>query len=340
MATWNQLMEEIQAHQRRGIRGQRGQPIAEVPIYDYDSIRRRYLKNMFDHTGRNVLIYYSGWLQKPNIRGVEINDEDKIGFMSILDNLDHDKGLDLILHTPGGEIAATESLIYYLRSIFKGDIRAFVPQLAMSGGTVIACACKEIYMGDHSSLGPIDPQMNIPNMGRIPAHAIIQEFEEAYEQINKQPDKILVWQPILNKYSPGLINRCEKAIDMTKEIVTHSLISVMFQDLDAQDAAKKVERIVEKLGDNDFLKSHDRHLSPKDCSDEIGLIIKKLEDNTQLQDQVLSIHNACMHTFASTPAFKIIENHNGIAFIKLGGQQNINIDIQPNPNFNPQPNQN
>ncbi len=335
MATWNQLMEEIQAHQRRGNRGQRGQQIVGTPInYDFDGIRRRYLKNMFDLTGRNVLIYYSGWLQKPDIRGVEINDEDKIGFMSVLDNLNHDEGLDLILHTPGGEIAATESLVYYLRSIFKGDIRAFVPQLAMSGGTVIACACKEIYMGEHSSLGPIDPQINIPNMGRIPAHAIIQEFEEAYNQIQEYPDKILVWQPILNKYSPGLINRCEKAIDMTKEMVTHSLISVMFQDIDEQDAAKKASQIVGTLGDYDFLKSHDRHLSPKDCSDKIGLIIKKLEDNTQLQDIVLSIHNACMHTFSSTAAFKIIENHKGIAYIKLGGQQNINIGIQPNPDQN------
>ena len=31
--------------------------------------------------------------------------------------------------------------------------------MAMSGGTMIACSCKEILMGKHSSLGPVDPQI-------------------------------------------------------------------------------------------------------------------------------------------------------------------------------------
>lgn len=55
-------------------------------------------------------------------------------------------GLDLILHTHGGQIAATESIVHYLRSIFGNNIRAFIPQLAMSAGTMIALSCKEIIM--------------------------------------------------------------------------------------------------------------------------------------------------------------------------------------------------
>ena len=77
--------------------------------------------------------------------------------MTVVHKLDKQKGLDLILHTPGGETAATESLVDYLRSIFGTDIRAVIPQIAMSAGTTIACACKEIVMGKHSSLWPIDP---------------------------------------------------------------------------------------------------------------------------------------------------------------------------------------
>ena len=33
--------------------------------------------------------------------------------------LDVEKGLDLILHTPGGDVAATESIIDYLNNIFE-----------------------------------------------------------------------------------------------------------------------------------------------------------------------------------------------------------------------------
>ena len=88
-----------------------------------------------------------------------INSNDKIGFMTAIKGMDKSKGLDLFLHTPGGSIAATESLVKYLKSIFQNNIRAIVPQIAMSAGTMISLACKEILLGKHSCLGPIDPQV-------------------------------------------------------------------------------------------------------------------------------------------------------------------------------------
>lgn len=123
----------------------------------FDVIRRKYIKELSQKTDRNVIIYYSGWLQKNNIEGLEVNDADKNGLMTVIHKLDRSKGLDLVLHTPGGDTAATESIVDYLHSMFGNDIRAIVPQLAMSAGTMIACSCKEIIMGQQSSLGPIDP---------------------------------------------------------------------------------------------------------------------------------------------------------------------------------------
>lgn len=99
----------------------------------YDVVRRRYLAKLHEITNRNVIIYYSGWLQKQGGAGVDINDEDKNGLMTVVHKLDKRLGLDLALHTPGGDIAATEALVDYLRSVFGNDIRAIVPQLAMSG---------------------------------------------------------------------------------------------------------------------------------------------------------------------------------------------------------------
>jgi len=32
-----------------------------------DQVRRKYLKNLFEKTGRNTVAYYSGWLSKPAI---------------------------------------------------------------------------------------------------------------------------------------------------------------------------------------------------------------------------------------------------------------------------------
>ena len=124
-----------------------------------DTVRRKYLGLLHRKTNRNVIAYYSGFLSKPESLALDINDEDKNGFMTAVHQLDKGLGLDLILHTPGGRIAATQSIVNYLQKMFPGDIRAIIPQIAMSGGTMMACSCQSIMMGKQSNLGPIDPQL-------------------------------------------------------------------------------------------------------------------------------------------------------------------------------------
>lgn len=204
----------------------------EINIFNnpFDSIRRKYLRALHEITERNVIVYYSGWLQKQELvaeryNGFSVDDSDKNGFMTVMNGLDKTKGLDLFLHTPGGSIAATESLVEYLKSIFGTDIRVIVPQIAMSAGTMIACASKEIIMGKHSNLGPIDPQYR-----GYPTHGIIEEFNRAVKEITEDPKKIPIWQPIIAKYSPTLIGECEKAIDWSNQMVKEWLITGMFKD--------------------------------------------------------------------------------------------------------------
>jgi ClpP class serine protease len=204
--SWHSILEEIR---KRGS--------------IHDVIRREYLTKLHELTGRNIIVYYSGWLQKPGLAGGQVNDADKNGLMTVIHGLDRTKGLDLILHTPGGETAATESIVDYLHAMFGTNIRAIVPQLALSAGTMIACACKEILMGKHSSLGPIDPQL-----GGVPAHGIIEEFERAIKEIKADPARIPVWQPIIAKYPPTLIGECEKAMkwsqDMTRDWLLRGML--------------------------------------------------------------------------------------------------------------------
>ena len=294
----------------------------------HDVIRRRYLSEIHRITKRNVIIYYSGWLQKGETPGVEISDEDKNGLMTVIHEMDRNLGLDLILHTPGGDTAATESLVDYLRSMFSTDIRAIIPQIAMSGGTMIACACKEIVMGNQSSLGPIDPQL-----GGIPAHGVVEEFNRAKQEIAQDASTIPVWQPIIAKYPPTFIGECEKAIAWSNEMTSEWLKTGMFKGNDQKQAKAAIEHIITELGDHAVTKSHARHLSLERCR-EMGLNVSSLESDQELQDAALSLHHACMLTFSETPAIKIIENHNGVAFIKIRqqiliqGQQGANQEVE------------
>lgn len=200
------------------------QEVAEFPN-PLDAIRRKYLALMHEYTGRNVIAYYSSFIQRPGLENGIINDEDKNAFMQCVHKLDKKIGLDLILHTPGGDIAATESLVTYLKKIFGNDIRVFIPQIAMSAGTMISLSAKEIVMGKQSNLGPIDPQY-----GGLSCAGVIEEFEQAVKEITANPAAAAVWQPIIGKYHPTFLGDCSKAIKWSTQIVSRWLQENMLKD--------------------------------------------------------------------------------------------------------------
>lgn len=298
MPNWKSVLREIALNQATD---------NESP---FDKIRRKYLRQLQRHTGRNVIAYYSGFLSKPRVEGTEINDEDKNGFMLCIHNLDKTKGLDLLLHTPGGDGAATESLVDYLRSIFGLNIRVIVPQIAMSAGTMIACSCNEILMGRESSLGPIDPQFGI-----IGAIGLMTEVRRAYLEILNNPQAALFWNPILGKITPSFIQRCEEAIKNSNEFITRTLAENMFSTLSARSRVAKIKK-VSKLLSNEEGRGHNTHFQFEAC-EAAELNVSRLENDQKLQDLVLTIHHCYMHTLSNTPAFKIIENQLGRAMVKM-----------------------
>ena len=227
--------------------------------------------------------------------------------MTTIDGLDRKLGLDLVLHTPGGETAATESLVDYLRQMFDGDVRAIVPQIAMSGGTMIACACKVILMGKQSSRGRL-----IRSLTAFPRMASSRNFggHTRKSGLTRQNSRLAAHG---RQILPRVYRECQKAIAWSEQLVREWLATGML----AGDAARdeKIDRIVKELTDHALTLSHARHLSAETCV-EMGLNIEMLEAKQELQDAVLSIHHACMLTMSQTGAFKIIENHQGAAFIQ------------------------
>lgn len=285
-----------------------------------DAMRHKYLDIMHKYTDRNIIAYYSAFIQKPRVDGTGIDDNDKNAFMQAVCGLDRNKGLDLILHTPGGQIAAAESLVCYLKALFGTDIRVFVPQIAMSAGTMIALSSKEIVMGKQSNLGPIDPQF-----GGMSCAGIIEEFDDACRDVKATPEMARVWGPIISKYHPTFIGDCKKAITWADTIVNKWLTENMFHAyVDADARAKKV---VDELSSHNATYSHSRHIHIDELT-ALGLNIVPLEglddrtidDCKDLQDCVLTIHHSFMQTLSSTNALKIVESHVGQTMIINGSK--------------------
>jgi ClpP class serine protease len=129
-----------------------------------------------------VIFYASAFLQKAT-DDVSITREDINGFMNALSGTPTDNGLVLILHTPGGDPNAVESIVEYLHAKFN-RIDVLVPYLAMSGGAMISLASDLLILGKQSQLGPIDPQFLIGN--KVHSARPIQEgFNKAREDQEK-----------------------------------------------------------------------------------------------------------------------------------------------------------
>ncbi len=305
MPNWSVILQQIQA-------GLKGNPEAGIPANPHaiDTIRRDYLAQLAAHTGRNAIAYYSGWLQKRAHSDVAINDKDKNALMVTVHGMNRNLGLDLILHTPGGDLAATESMVDYLQSLFGSNIRAIIPQISMSAGTMIALSCKSIVMGKQSNLGPIDPQIN-----GIPCQGVIAEFDRAINDIRSNPASAPLWQVIISKYHPTFLGTCQHAIKWSESLAETWLAKNM-----RNGDLKSSKEILKEFSDHNTNKSHARHISKEKCI-QIGLTIEDMETDQAFQDLVLSVHHCFMHTFTMTSAIKIVENQSGVAYVEHGAMQ-------------------
>ena len=295
-----------------------------------DVVRREALADLSSYTGRNVILYASAHLQKPGVppEFLSITNEDMEGFMEVVHGLSGN-AVDLILHSPGGRAEATESIVNYLRSKFK-DIRAIIPHEAMSAATMLACCADRIIMGRQSSLGPIDPQFRLSTpLGTqsVPAQAILDQFERAKQECIENRSNLAVWVPSLQQYGPALLQQCQNALDLSKQLVERWISQWMWRR--SRNRQAYAAQIAEALTNHQDFLTHARPLNAQYLRS-LKLKVDDLERDQELQDKVLTVYHATMHTFTGTPAAKIIENQNGRAFVKIM-QTAIVQQPQPQP---------
>lgn len=328
MPTWGEILIEL-----KGLLAS-GQVPPNTNVFDI--VRRKYLAALQAKTGRNVIMYSTKWTQPPiqEPELVSITAEDVQGFMEVVHGLPAGAGLDLLLHSPGGSAEAAEALVTYIRSRFN-DVRVIVPHAAMSAATMLTCSGNRICMGAHSFIGPIDPQFILQTeVGRaaVPAHAILEQFELAKNEC-KDPSLLPSWLPMLRQYGPALIVQCKLAQQLSEELVAQWLEAYMFAaDPDRQGKAAVVAAA---LANHALFKSHGRFIG-REQSRNLGLTVEDLEADPDLQDLVLSIFHATTHTFNATGALKIIENHQGKAFVKAQQVTRVALPIGQ-PQLPPQP---
>lgn len=140
----------------------------------------------------------------PVFRFISVEDSEEV--LRAIRMTPRDMPIDIILHTPGGLVLASQQIACALCD-HPAKVTAFIPHYAMSGGTLIALAADEIVMDPHAVLGPIDPQV-----GQFPAASILKVVEQ--KPISEVDDQTLI-----------LADISRKALEQTRELVKNVLLS-------------------------------------------------------------------------------------------------------------------
>ena len=302
MASWSELLEEFKDK-------------AQSESDWLDKKLQELLDAISKRRGDAAVIFYaSGFLQKAD-DNVSITREDINGFMNALYEAPTDNGLTLILHTPGGDPNAVESVVEYLHSKFQ-RIEVIVPYLAMSGGAMISLASDLLILGRQSQLGPIDPQFLIGNKVHS-ARAIQEGFNKAREDIEKNTNLAHLWAPILQNMGPSLVLEADKALSYSKELVANWLNGRMLKDMGEEtERREKADNIAAYFNaEHGQIHVHGQRIGAEKL-EELGLKLELLERDQNLQNDVLTAYHVMTLIFEMGPSIKFIASNRGKMWIK------------------------
>jgi ClpP class serine protease len=169
--------------------------------------RQRLISKIENERGSRVILLVHrqetmSFLGFPVYKYITVDDSEEV--IRAIHMTDKEMPIDLILHTPGGLVLASLQIAEAIKK-HQGKVTVFVPHYAMSGGTLISLAAREIVMSDFAVLGPVDPQL-----GKYPAASIL---------------KVIAKKPLKDVEDETLImaDQAEKAIIQVRESVKELL---------------------------------------------------------------------------------------------------------------------
>ena len=158
-----------------------------------------------------------------------INIEDSEQVLRAIRMTPDDMPIDIILHTPGGLVLASEQIARALLR-HKAKVTVFVPHYAMSGGTLIALSADEIVMDPNAVLGPVDPQV-----GKYAASSILRVMKEK-ERKDIDDETIM------------LADMAEKAVKQ----ITQTVADMLAQRFDRDKALELAQKLTSGQWTHDY----------------------------------------------------------------------------------------
>lgn len=233
--------------------------------------RQTLIKEIEKVTGTTLICYVAS--------NPQIDRTDVIGMVDLLHNITPGTAIDLMLHSPGGNIDAAEKLILLIRKrAGTAPVRVIVPDYAKSAATLIALGANTIVMSDSSELGAIDPQVELPDsnghLQTLSAQSYLDAFHLHADRLKDNP-KDPVALLMLNKMEPATVRKLERMTKRSRAIAEALLGQAMIKDV------AQATDIANQLSDTKKWHSHGQMISHETARG-IGLNVSYLAPHDDL----------------------------------------------------------
>ncbi|MCB1467505.1 MAG: hypothetical protein KDK08_10285 [Rhizobiaceae bacterium] len=226
---------------------------------------------------------------------------DTLGFVDMLHNIKQGEPIDLLLHTPGGDVDAAEKLITLVRSAAgeDGQLRVIVPDYAKSAGTLMALGANTIVMSDCSELGPIDPQVSSKDGNGADMIYSVLTYLNAYDAakgaLHDAPDD-LGNRITFEKFDPTIVRKFQSVRDRARSFAENLL----------KRRGKNFSKIASELMDINKYQSHGQMIGWEAAS-EIGLTVEYMPSTDPTWRKYWALY--CHLRLAIESEQRIFESH-------------------------------
>ncbi len=199
------------------------------------SRRRDLIRDIEDRTQRVLLCYVS--------EGPQIERADVLHLEALLQRVAAAAKMTLLLNSPGGDVDTAEKLLHMLKEAVapSGDLEIVVPNTAKSAATLMALGADKLTMSDTSELGPIDPQIALPEGDTIhwyPVAAWLRAYDSAERRCAEHPDN-QAYRDAFLRFDFALMEQLRMAEARARQIAeriairhgwNHTLVAVRLMD--------------------------------------------------------------------------------------------------------------
>ncbi|AYF78513.1 serine dehydrogenase [Nocardia yunnanensis] len=142
----------------------------------------------------------------------------------VLHDVDPSKDLHMLLGSPGGDGETAVRLARMAQAAGKRFV-LLVPEAAKSAATILALGAHEIIMGPTSDLGPIDPQILIPERGYVGAKNIIAAVERSLKEVAAEPNTFPLHAAMLAGIDATAVQLARSALARTGDLARQAVSS-------------------------------------------------------------------------------------------------------------------